>query len=80
MGWILIILIGILAGYLASLIMKGRGLGLIWNLIVGLVGSLIGGWVFDSLGIYGHGLIWQIISATVGAIILLAIASAIKGK
>lgn len=80
MGWILIILIGILAGYLASLIMKGRGLGLIWNLIVGLVGSLIGGWVFDLLGIYGHGLIWQIISATVGAIILLAIASAIKGK
>lgn len=80
MGWIVIILIGILAGYLASLIMKGRGLGLIWNLIVGLVGSLIGGWVFDLLGIYGHGLIWQIISATVGAIILLAIASAIKGK
>jgi uncharacterized membrane protein YeaQ/YmgE (transglycosylase-associated protein family) len=80
MGLILSILIGLVAGYLGSIIFKGSGNGLLMNLLVGLVGGLIGGWVFGLLGIGGGNIIWQLISATLGAIILLWIISLIKKK
>lgn len=77
---LLTLAIGLLAGYLGSLIMKGKGLGLILNLVVGLVGALLGGWVFGLLGVGGGGLLWQIISATIGAVILLWIISLVRKK
>jgi uncharacterized membrane protein YeaQ/YmgE (transglycosylase-associated protein family) len=80
MGFIVSIVVGILAGYLGSLIMKGRGLGLFLNLVVGLIGGLIGGSVFNFIGIWGHGFMWQLISATVGAVILLWIVSVLRKK
>lgn len=80
MGLLLSILIGILAGYLGSLIFKGSGNGLWINLIVGLVGGLLGGWLFTKLGIGGGGLVWELVSAVVGAIILLFILSLFKRK
>ncbi|MDK2842237.1 MAG: hypothetical protein PWQ17_1742 [Anaerophaga sp.] len=80
MGLLLSILIGLLAGYLGSLIFKGSGLGLFWNLVVGLIGGIIGGAVFEFLGLTTHGLIWQLISATAGAIILLWIVSLLRKK
>ena len=76
--WFLII--GAVAGWLAGQIMKGKGFGLIGNLIVGVIGAIIGGFVFDSLEINTYGIIGSLIAALVGAIILLWIISLVKKK
>jgi len=66
------IIIGGVAGWLAGLIVKGSGYGLIGDIIVGIVGAFIGGWLAGALGIsIGGGLISSIIVAVVGAVILL---------
>ena len=78
---IYIILIGIAAGFLAGLLMKGQGFGWLINLLLGIAGSFIGGWLLGELGIsLGRGLVGTLISATLGAILLLVIVSLIKGK
>ncbi len=70
--------IGALAGWLAGNIMKGRGFGLIGNIIVGVVGAVLGGVVFSFLGLQSAGLIGAIVTSTVGAIILLFIIGLVK--
>jgi len=70
--------LGAVAGWLAGLIMKGGGFGLIVNIIVGVVGAIIGGWVFSFFGFESAGLLGSIITAVVGAIILLAIIGLFK--
>jgi len=72
------ILIGILAGWLAGKIMRGRGFGLLGDLILGVVGSLLGGLVFGLLGLYAYGLIGSIVIATVGAMLLLYLVRQIR--
>jgi uncharacterized membrane protein YeaQ/YmgE (transglycosylase-associated protein family) len=68
---ILFLLIGLAAGWLAGHLVKGRGFGLLENLIIGVIGALIGGFVFGTLGVNVGGLLGQLIAATVGALILL---------
>jgi uncharacterized membrane protein YeaQ/YmgE (transglycosylase-associated protein family) len=80
MNIILFLLIGIAAGWLAGQIMKGKGFGLVGNLIVGVVGALLGGFIFGALGVTAYGLVGSLISALVGAIILLWIISMVKKK
>ena len=80
MNLIWFLIIGLIAGWLAGLIMKGKGFGLIGNLIVGVIGALLGGWLFGLLGIGAHGLIGALVAALVGAIILLFLISLIKKK
>jgi len=80
MNIILFLLIGIAAGWLAGQIMKGKGFGLVGNLIVGVVGALLGGYIFGALGVSAYGLIGSLISALVGAIILLWIIGMVKKK
>jgi len=59
--------------------MKGSGYGALWDIILGMLGGVVGGWVFSLLGIWpASGLIGSIIVAFVGAVILIAIARAIK--
>jgi len=71
-GLIMFLAIGAVAGWLASIIMKGdRRFGLLGNMAVGVVGAFIGGFVFRLLRISSGGLIGAIITATVGAVILL---------
>lgn len=70
--------VGALVGWLAGLIVKGRGFGLVGNIIVGIVGAILGGYVFGWLGITTGGLAGAIIMATIGAIILLYIIRLIK--
>ena len=73
------ILIGLIAGWLAGVIMKGGGYGVIGDIIVGIVGALIGGWVFGKMGVSaGGGMLGSVIIATVGAIILIFILRLIK--
>jgi uncharacterized membrane protein YeaQ/YmgE (transglycosylase-associated protein family) len=70
--------IGAVAGWLGSTIMKGGGFGLLGNIVVGVVGAFIGGFLFNFLGISAGGLIGSIVTATVGAIVLLFIIGLIK--
>jgi uncharacterized membrane protein YeaQ/YmgE (transglycosylase-associated protein family) len=72
------LIIGLVAGWLAGLIMKGRGFGLLTNLVVGIVGSFVGGFLFGVVGLSAHGFIGSLISATVGAVALLFIISLLK--
>jgi uncharacterized membrane protein YeaQ/YmgE (transglycosylase-associated protein family) len=78
---ITIIIVGIVAGWLAGQIMRGGGFGLIGDLIVGIIGAFVGDWLFPRLGFHlGVGVIAQIISAALGAIILLFIIRLIAGN
>ncbi len=72
------IVIGIVAGWLAGLIVKGRGMGILVDLIVGIVGSLIGGFVAGLIGLAAYGLLGRLAIAVAGAVILLFLVRAIK--
>ena len=77
--WIYYLLFGAVAGWIASNLMKGGGLGLIGNIIVGIVGAMIGGWLFTVTGISaGGGLVGSLITAVVGAVVLLFVVGLVK--
>ncbi len=78
MDFILFLIIGAIAGWIAGRVMKGRGFGIIGNLIVGVIGAFIGGFVFGLFGIATYGLIGSLISSLAGAIILLWIIGLVK--
>jgi uncharacterized membrane protein YeaQ/YmgE (transglycosylase-associated protein family) len=80
MEFLWFILIGIAAGWLAGQIMKGGGYGLVGDLIVGIIGALLGGWLFGLTGISAAGLIGQLIVATIGAIVLIFLLRLITKK
>ncbi len=72
MDIILWIVVGIIAGWAAGKIMKGRGFGLIGDLVVGVIGAFLGGWLFGLLHIsIGGGIVGSLITALVGALVLL---------
>jgi uncharacterized membrane protein YeaQ/YmgE (transglycosylase-associated protein family) len=66
------LLIGVAAGWLASQIMKGGGSGIVTDLIVGVIGAILGGFLFRLVGLAATGLLGSLVTATVGAIVLLA--------
>jgi uncharacterized membrane protein YeaQ/YmgE (transglycosylase-associated protein family) len=68
------LLLGLVAGWLAGKLARGRGYGCITDIILGLIGSYIGGWVFVKLGIFGGGFLYSLAAATLGAVILVSIA------
>ena len=68
------ILVGLIAGWLAGLMMRGGGYGIIADIILGMLGGVVGGWVFNALGVWpGAGLIGSILVSFVGAVILVFI-------
>jgi uncharacterized membrane protein YeaQ/YmgE (transglycosylase-associated protein family) len=71
-------IIGIVAGWLAGQIMKGRGFGLVGNLVVGVIGAIIGGHLAGAIGLGASGLLGALAIATLGAVVLLAVVSALK--
>src|SRR6266700_7088948 len=73
------LLVGLIAGFLASLVMRGGGYGIVGDIVVGLVGALIGGFLASLLGLGSSGLIGTIIIAFIGACILIAILRAVSG-
>jgi uncharacterized membrane protein YeaQ/YmgE (transglycosylase-associated protein family) len=77
LGWIII---GLIAGWLAGKISRGEGYGCLTDIVLGLVGSLLGGWIFMKLGILGGGFIYSLAAATLGAVILVSIVHLIAGK
>ena len=72
------LLVGLIAGFLASRVMRGGGYGLIGDIVVGLIGAFIGGWLAGFLGLGSFGLIGTIVVAFIGACILLAILHAVS--
>lgn len=76
------LVLGLIAGFLASVVMKGGGYGIIGDIIVGVVGAFIGGFVFSLLG--GTGVtgfnLWSLLVAFVGACILIALLRAVSGR
>lgn len=71
--------VGAIAGWLGGQIMKGKGFGLLGNILVGIIGSLIGGYLFNLLGIEtSGGLVGSVITAAAGAVVLLWIARLVK--
>jgi uncharacterized membrane protein YeaQ/YmgE (transglycosylase-associated protein family) len=71
-GLLVWLVIGAIAGWLAGVIVKGYGFGIVGNIIVGIVGAFVGGWLFGQLGITsGQGILGSIIGATVGAVLVL---------
>jgi uncharacterized membrane protein YeaQ/YmgE (transglycosylase-associated protein family) len=72
-------IVGLIAGFLAGKVMKGGGFGVAMDMVIGMVGSIIGGWLFGLLGIYSNGgLIGSVLVAFVGACILLWLVRLIK--
>ncbi|MGD0365963.1 MAG: GlsB/YeaQ/YmgE family stress response membrane protein [Acidobacteriaceae bacterium] len=81
-GIIAWIIIGVIAGWLTGKLMKGSGFGFLMDMVVGIVGALIGGFISSHLGLGGigqHGLIMSIVIAVIGAVILTWIVRLITG-
>jgi uncharacterized membrane protein YeaQ/YmgE (transglycosylase-associated protein family) len=76
-GWLVI---GLIAGWLAGKVSRGRGFGCLANIFLGLVGAVLGGWIFSKLGIERFGFIYSLAAATLGAVVLVAIASLFSGS
>ena len=79
---IIFLVIGAVAGWLAGLLMRGGGFGLLGNIVVGVIGAVFGGWLFGVLGIslggLVDGLVGSLITAVAGAVVLLFIVGLIK--
>ena len=73
-----VVLLGILAGWLAGVIVKGRGFGLLGDLVVGVLGSLLGNFIFGLVGLGAYGLFGRLIVSVVGAIVLVWLIRLIK--
>jgi uncharacterized membrane protein YeaQ/YmgE (transglycosylase-associated protein family) len=72
------LLIGLVAGWLAGMLVKGRRYGWIENMVIGMIGALIGGYVFGLLGVSAGGLVGSLITATVGAVMFLFLLKIIR--
>ena len=78
MNLIAFLIIGLIAGWLAGMVMKGKGFGIIANMVIGVIGAFIGGFVFSLVGLSAHGFVGSLITATIGAILLIYIVRLIK--
>jgi uncharacterized membrane protein YeaQ/YmgE (transglycosylase-associated protein family) len=76
---LILLIVGAIAGWLAGVVVKGYGFGLVGNIVIGVIGAFIGGWLFPTLGLWDiPGIVGVIISATLGAIILLLVIGLIR--
>lgn len=79
-GLLYMVIVGLIAGWLAGQVMKGGGYGVLVDIILGILGGIVGGWVFGLLGLHAGGLIGRIVVSFVGAVILVWITHQIKKK
>ncbi len=80
-GIIIVLVIGAIAGWLAGVIVKGGGFGLIGNIVVGIIGAFVASWLLPQLGLgfsAGNAIITSILYATIGAVVVLVIVSLIR--
>jgi len=79
-GFIVWIIVGGIAGFLASKVLTGKGMGLIWDIVVGIVGGFLGGWLAGLVGISATNLLMEGVVAFVGAVILLVVFRALTHR
>ena len=78
---LVILLVGLIAGWLAGQVVQGTGFGLIGDICIGIVGAFIASWLFPRLGLQlGAGLVREIVNATIGAILLLIIIRLVRAR
>ncbi len=76
---LIFLLVGAIAGWLAGVLVKGFGFGLVGNIVVGIVGAFVAGLLFPALGVdFGGGILGSIVFATIGAVVLLVIIRVFK--
>jgi uncharacterized membrane protein YeaQ/YmgE (transglycosylase-associated protein family) len=83
MGLLVFIIVGAIAGFLASKVLSGRGMGLIWDIVVGILGAFLGGWLASLVGIpvdTGTFTVSGVVTAFIGAIILLVVFRAVAKR
>ena len=78
-GFIWSLLIGAIAGWAAGELMRGHGFGLVVNIIIGIVGAVVGNFLLSLIGFTAYGTIGQLIASTIGAIVVLGIAGMFAG-
>lgn len=78
-GLLMFIFIGLVAGWLAGVLVKGGGFGILGDIVVGILGAVIGGYFFNALGISAGGMLGAILVATVGAVILIFMLRVARG-
>jgi uncharacterized membrane protein YeaQ/YmgE (transglycosylase-associated protein family) len=79
MGILAALVIGAIAGWLAGLIVRGAGFGLLGNIVVGIIGALVAGWLLPQLGVVlASGTLGPILDATIGAVVVLVILSLVR--
>lgn len=79
-GFIVWIIVGGIAGFLASKVLTGRGMGLIWDIVVGILGGFLGGWLAGLVGIAVTNIVMDVVVAFVGAAILLVVFRALTHR
>ncbi len=81
-GFVSWVLLGLVAGWLAGKIARGRGYGCLTDILLGLIGSVLGGWIFRKLGIGAGagGFVYSLAAATVGAVVLVVIVHLFTGS
>lgn len=80
---VIFIVVGLVAGFLAGLIVRGYGLGLVGNLVVGVIGAFLAGWLLPRLGVVfsvGTPLVTSIVYATIGAVVLLLLLGLVRRR
>src|SRR2546429_8818524 len=87
-GWVMsnesilvILVVGLIAGWLAGQIVRGTGFGIVADICIGIIGALIGSWLLPRLGIHlGAGIVASIVAATIGAVLLLIVLRLFRGR
>ena len=78
---LIILVVGLVAGWLAGQIVQGTGFGIVGDLLIGIAGAFIGSWLLPQLGLYlGSGIISAVINATIGALLLLLVIRLVRGR
>jgi uncharacterized membrane protein YeaQ/YmgE (transglycosylase-associated protein family) len=77
-SWLWFLIIGIIAGWLAGRITRGKGFGLVGNMVMGVIGAFVGGFLFGLVGLSAHGFVGSIIAATGGAVVFIYLTRYLK--
>ena len=80
MSILVFLLVGIIAGWITGLLMKGSGYGIVGDMVLGVVGAVIGGWIFSLFNLPAYGVIGSIIMSVIGAVILVVIVRSIRSS
>lgn len=81
MSWLLALVIGAVAGWLAGAIMDSSRGGILFNIVLGILGGMVGTWLFGTLNIFASGSIWGVLlTATIGAVVIILLVRLFTGK